>query len=172
MKELVDFTKKCDNGKHLVTYAPRADIAENHTFFDLSFSDVISSNHYSFFSSPPSQNPFDTDYIENHLNVLSTGYPTQPIFISESGWHTNGALNFTEADQSSYIEAHWNYLENYEAVVGVTFFEFSDEWWKGGDAGTHDSNLEEHNAAIAWTRKQLLARTRRGQCECETMVSA
>ncbi len=157
IKELAQFAQKYDNYRHPVTYAPRPDIINDYTNYNLSFLDIISTNFYSALSVPPSQDPLDTAYMNNHLDDISTWYPNHPIFVAETGWYTNGSSNFTEGNQSLYLEAHWNLIKNRDNVTGVSFFEYSDEWWKAGNPTQQDPNLEEHWGIVYENRTKKLA---------------
>lgn len=83
-------------------------------------------------------------------------WSTMPIWISESGadsYHTeflNPPSGFeSETNQDSANQNIWQQVyDNLSAgdpqkqCLGITFFEFNDEWWKAGNPNSHDVGFD------------------------------
>lgn len=82
-------------------------------------------------------------YETNFASFFST-YRTRsakPIVITEFGIDAlnNGTMTEYESVQAEFDSANWAQIRAASDVcVGATVFEFTDEWWKAGDAGSHD----------------------------------
>jgi len=68
---------------------------------------------------------------------------TKPCYLSEAG---GDRYNNTEGKENQQNQATadlntWNNIKNhFDQCSGVTFFEFVDEWWKGGNGSIHDAS--------------------------------
>jgi len=89
---------------------------------------------------------FNVNFFETYASLSS-----KPLWIAETGCDAWDAINNIEEQnkQAEYIEAQWKQIEeNLSAkkadnvCVGVTFFSWSDGWWKYkfGDNLTHNTN--------------------------------
>ena len=76
------------------------------------------------------------DWIARNVN--------KPCFFSELGVdsYNHNKPGVDEASQGTGLSGMWadiKYsIDNNQACSGVTYFEFSDEWWKSGNPSTHD----------------------------------
>ncbi|MFA5094048.1 MAG: glycoside hydrolase family 2 TIM barrel-domain containing protein [Candidatus Omnitrophota bacterium] len=71
----------------------------------------------------------------------------KPIIITETGYST-----FVKKD--SQDKALKTQIESAEDdLAGIVIFEWTDEWWKGGNPSVQDKHIEEYWGILTWDRK-------------------
>jgi hypothetical protein len=68
---------------------------------------------------------------------------TKPCYLSESGGdkYNNIQARENQQDQATANLTIWNHVkDNLNVCSGMAFFEFVDEWWKGGNNSIHDTS--------------------------------
>ena len=71
----------------------------------------------------------------------------RPVFITETGYST-----FVKKEsQDKAIEAQIESVE--DDLAGIVIFEWTDEWWKGGNPSVQDKHIEEYWGILTWDRK-------------------
>lgn len=95
--------------------------------------DVYGTNQYA---------PDSTDFVRSLVPTFASRAPGMPFLVTEFGadaWGSDVGRE-DEATQARILRENWRALASLAPptgpVVGGFVFEWSDEWWKGGDAGS------------------------------------
>jgi exo-beta-1,3-glucanase (GH17 family) len=71
----------------------------------------------------------------------------KPVIITETGFST-----FVKKD--SQDKALGTQIKSAEDdLAGIVIFEWTDEWWKGGNPSVQDKHIEEYWGILTWDRK-------------------
>ncbi|MFA5339521.1 MAG: glycoside hydrolase family 2 TIM barrel-domain containing protein [Candidatus Omnitrophota bacterium] len=116
--------------------------------FDLGFDflDVIGCNAYiggHGFNWRGKENALD---VVKEMKAISKKY-NKPIFITETGYSTFVKKETQDKALKTQMEAIGSDL------AGIVIFEWTDEWWKGGNPSVQDPNIEEYWGILTWDRK-------------------
>ncbi len=116
--------------------------------FDLGFDflDVIGCNAYIGGHGFNWRGKEDAVSVVKEMKEISKKY-NKPIFITETGYSTFVKKETQDKALETQIESIGNDLS------GIVIFEWTDEWWKGGNPSVQDPNIEEYWGILTWDRK-------------------
>ncbi len=80
------------------------------------------------------------------MKELSRKYK-KPVIITETGFSTFVKKDSQDKALSTQIKSAEDDL------AGIVIFEWTDEWWKGGNPSVQDKHIEEYWGILTWDRK-------------------
>ena len=143
MKEIYLAVKAADKS-HPVTAANILKVKGFDLGFD--FLDVIGCNAYIGGHGFNWRGINDAIGTVKEMNGISKKY-NKPIFITETGYSTFVKKETQDKALKAQIESIGTDL------AGIVIFEWTDEWWKGGNPSVQDPNIEEYWGILTWDRR-------------------
>jgi hypothetical protein len=143
MKEIYLAVKTADKS-HPVTAANILKVKGYDIGFD--FLDVIGCNAYIGGHGFSWRGRDEAVQSVNEMKEISKKYK-KPVFITETGFST-----FVKKDsQDKALDTQIRSAE--DDLAGIVIFEWTDEWWKGGNPSVQDKHIEEYWGILTWDRK-------------------
>jgi len=143
MKEIYLAVKAVDKN-HPVTAANILNVEGYNLGFD--FLDVIGCNAYvGGHGFGWGGNPLASKVVTQMYDI-SKKY-NKPVIITETGFSTF----VKKAKQDDALEIQIKAVG--EKLAGIIIFEWTDEWWKGGNPSVQDKHIEEYWGILTWDRK-------------------
>lgn len=143
MKEIYLAVKEADK-THPVTAANILNVEGYNLGFD--FLDVIGCNAYvGGHGFGWGGNPLASKVVTQMYDI-SKKY-NKPAIITETGFSTF----VKKAKQDEALEVQIKAVG--EKLAGIVIFEWTDEWWKGGNPSVQDKHIEEYWGILTWDRK-------------------
>ncbi|MFA5147740.1 MAG: glycoside hydrolase family 2 TIM barrel-domain containing protein [Candidatus Omnitrophota bacterium] len=143
MKEIYLAVKAVDKG-HPVTAANILKVKGYDLGFD--FLDVIGCNAYIGGHGFNWRGHDEAVKSVKEMKAISRKYK-KPVIITETGYST-----FVKKDtQDKALNTQIKSAE--DDLAGIVIFEWTDEWWKGGNPSVQDKHIEEYWGILTWDRK-------------------
>lgn len=143
MKEIYLAVKAVDKN-HPVTAANILNVEGYNLGFD--FLDVIGCNAYvGGHGFGWGGNPLASKVVTQMYDISKKH--NKPVIITETGFSTF----VKKAKQDDALEVQIKAVG--EKLAGIVIFEWTDEWWKGGNHSVQDKHIEEYWGILTWDRK-------------------